>query len=369
MPCDSATAATHVAIAYKTHVAIAYKKSRMLIYLLFLLPPLVLAWARPPIKRRITFVAVAYFVALLLFIGLRDRTGPDWTAYIFVYEDINSDMRTRTEPLFKYLNVLSSTLGFYIYGVNFVCALIFLIGIFVYANCTARPWLAIAAVTPYLCFVIGMSGIRQAAAIGVGYIALANWSRLSIIVKLLFIAIAMGFHTSAVILIVLVIFDDLKHLWLKLIFFGLFFAYILNSDWATDAIEIYHSRYLTQNIISFGAAQHVALSAFPAALYFIFNKRIASVGWNTSVVAIGAIGSIVALPLTAISSTGVDRLALYFSYIQMWIYPALTEALKEDEYVVLFGVTIIILSVFFVYFTFGLTISGYVPYHSLLVDQ
>src|SRR5271165_4715088 len=98
MPCDSATAATHVAIAYKTHVAIAYKKSRMLIYLLFLLPPLVLAWARPPIKRRITFVAVAYFVALLLFIGLRDRTGPDWTGYINIYEVVNSNLEVvRTE--------------------------------------------------------------------------------------------------------------------------------------------------------------------------------------------------------------------------------------------------------------------------------
>jgi EpsG family len=341
----------------------------MLIYLLFLLPPLVLAWARPPIKRRITFVAVAYFVALLLFIGLRDRTGPDWTGYIHYYEGINSELQTTTEPLFNYLNILSDRLGFYIYGVNFVCALIFLIGIFAYANCTARPWLAIAAVTPYLCFVVGMSGIRQAAAIGVGYIALANWSRLSVIVKLLFIVIAMGFHTSAVILIVLVIFDDRKRLALKLIFSGLFLAYFLRSNWAADAIDTYNSRYLKENVISFGAAQHVTLSAFPAALYFIFNKRIANAGWNNSLVTLGAIGSIVALPLTAISSTGVDRLVLYFSYIQMWIYPALFEALKEDGALVLSGATVIILLVFFVYFTFGLTISGYIPYHSLLVDQ
>ena len=166
--------------------------------------------------------------------GLRDRTGPDWDAYIYIYENINSDFGAKTEPLFNYLNVISGTLGFYVYGVNFVCALIFLIGIFAYANCTARPWLAIAAVTPYLCFVVGMSGIRQAAAIGVSYIALANWSRLSIIVKLLFVAIAMGFHTSAVILIVLVVLDDPRYLWFKLVCSGLFLAIFLNSNWATD---------------------------------------------------------------------------------------------------------------------------------------
>jgi hypothetical protein len=350
-------------------VAIAFKKRRMLIYLAFLLPPLGLAWTLPPIKRRITFEAVAYFVALLLFIGLRDRTGPDWDAYTYMYERINSDFVVKTEPLFNYLNVLSGTLGFYIYGVNFVCALIFLIGIFAYANRTARPWLAISAVTPYLCFVVGMSGIRQAAAIGVSYIALAHWSRFSVIVKLLFVVIAMGFHTSAVILIVLLIFDDRKRVWLKLILSGLVLAYFLRSDWAADAIDVYNTRYLKQNVISFGATQHVILSAFPAALYFIFNKRITSAGWNNSLVTLGAIGSIVALPLTAISSTGVDRLALYFSYIQMWIYPALFEALKEDEDVVLFGATVIILLVFFVYFTFGLTISGYVPYHNLLLNN
>src|SRR5208337_4465291 len=161
----------------------------------------------------------------------------------------------RSEPLFTYLNVLSDTLGFYIYGVNFVCTLIFLIGIFSYANCTARPWLAIAAVTPYLCFVIGMSGIRQAAAIGISYIALANWSRLSTIVKLLFIAIAMGFHASAVFLVVLVLFDDRKRLWLKVILSGLFIAYLVMYGIETDSIEQYNDRYLTTNTISFGAAQ------------------------------------------------------------------------------------------------------------------
>ena len=315
----------------------------MLIYLLFLLPPLVLAWARPPLKRHVAFSTIAYFFALLLFIGLRDRTGPDWVSYINIYEIANSHLAAlRAEPLFTYLNVLSYTLGFYIYGVNFVCTLIFLTGIFAYANCTARPWLAIAAVTPYLCFVFGMSGIRQAAAIGVSYIALANWSRLSITVQLLFIGIAIGFHTSAIFLVVLVLFDDRNRLWLKLAFSGLFLAYIVHSGLATDAIEEYNTRYLTKNVISFGAAEHVALSAFPATLYFIFRKRIEKAGWNNSLVTIGAIGSIAALPLTAISSTGVDRLALYFSYTQMWIYPALIEAFKENEIVTLFSISVII---------------------------
>jgi hypothetical protein len=342
----------------------------MLVYLLFLLPPVVLAWTRRSLKLHLAFGTIAYFVGLLLFMGLRDRTGPDWTGYINIYEVVNSNLEvTRTEPLFAYLNVLSSTFGFYVYGVNFVCTLIFLLGIFAYANTTARPWLAIAVVMPYLCFVIGMSGIRQAAAIGVLYIALANWSRLSIVAKLLFIGIATGFHTSAIFFIVLVILDDPKRLWLKLVFAGLFTAYLIESGFTMDAIEDYNYRYFAKNTISFGATQHVLLSAFPATLYFIASKRIANAGWNNPIVSIGAIGSIIALPLVSISSTGVDRLAIYFSYIQMWIYPALLDALRDYEGELLLGVSAIVLFVFFVYFTFGFTSFGYIPYHSLLLSD
>ena len=74
-------------------------------------------------------------------------------------------------------------LGFGLQGVVFVCALVFLIGIFAYAAQTASAWIALAAVTPYLIFVIGMSGIRQAAAMGIIYCLLARWTKFSFIMK------------------------------------------------------------------------------------------------------------------------------------------------------------------------------------------
>ena len=79
--------------------------------------------------------------------------------------------------------------------------------------------------------------------------------------------------------------------------------------------------------------------------------------------------SIVAFPLTLISSTAVDRLALYFSYIQMWIYPALIEAFGDHEVILLVCTSGIILFVFFVYFTFGFTVSEYLDYNNLLFEQ
>ena len=112
------------------------------------------------------------------------------------------------EILFTELNRISDFLGFYVYGVTFVCTLLFLTGVFAFALTTPQPWLALAMVLPYLGFVIGMSGIRQAAAIGICYIALARWEKLSLAVKLGALAVAAGFHNSAVLLLPLILFFE-----------------------------------------------------------------------------------------------------------------------------------------------------------------
>jgi hypothetical protein len=136
-----------------------------------------------------------------------------------------------------------------------------------------------------------------------------------------------------------------------------------------DAIDQYNNRYVTHDVMSFGAAEHVVLNAFPAALYLIFRKRIKKVGLYNSPVTVGAIGSIVSLSLIGISSTAIDRLVLYFSYIQMWIYPALIEALSDHEDVLLFGISAVVLVVFFVYFTLGFTVYAYTDYRNVLFEQ
>ena len=341
----------------------------MWIYLFVLLVPLTAAWAAPR-RGRITMSMLMYFLMLLSFIGLRDEVGPDWTGYVNILNvSVSSIDSLRSEQLFAYLNIVSENLGFDIYGVVFVAAFLFLAGVFAYASQTARPWLAIAVVLPYLGFVMAMSSLRQTAAIGIGYCALAYWRRLSLISRGALILLAMGFHMSAAFFFLFALLEGGARLWLKLAgVVALTAALLMKGAGDDDQLrQTYSARYLESTAQgSSGAYAHVALNTLPAILYLWRRKQIAAAGWDNPLVTIGAIGAIAAFPLVSVSSTGVDRLALYFSYIQMWIYPALVATFEQRKTMYLSAISFLTLLVFLVYFTLGTHAYSYLPYKNVL---
>ena len=158
----------------------------MLIYFLLLLVPLLASFAYPPDGKGVSVVFWLFFLVLLGFTGLRDEIGPDWISYQYIFWDVATvnleDIAMFSEPGFFLLNYFSDYMEWEIYGVMFICALIFLFGVFSYATTTANPWMAIAVVTPYLVYIISMSGIRQSAAIGFGYLMLSKWRDLPIVI-------------------------------------------------------------------------------------------------------------------------------------------------------------------------------------------
>src|SRR6478735_8755093 len=132
----------------------------MLVYFAVLTIPLLLSWNPLSINRGMSIGLVAYFLVLLVFVGLRYEVGPDWAQYgnIYLnwqYIDLAAGASVR-EPGFFILNKFSDVLGFGFQGVVFVCAFIFLLGMFAYAGQTANAWIAVVVITPYLIFVISM---------------------------------------------------------------------------------------------------------------------------------------------------------------------------------------------------------------------
>jgi len=344
----------------------------MLIYLFFLAIPLVTSLFYSPSKQKGGWMLWLFFIPLFVFTGLRNKIGPDWIGYSLIYDSTLytdfSDISITSEPGFFLVNKLSEAMGWELYGVMAICAFIFIYGIFSYALKTPNPWMAVAVVTPYLVFVISMSGIRQAAAIGFGYFMLSHDKEYLIYTKLLIIALAMSFHTSAAIFLLFLIFDGKDKKGLRLlgvIGVGIFLAMSLNDTGTTNR---YQREYIEINIVSGGALFHVLLSAFPAALYLLLRKKIVlAVGANPTV-DMASYMVLAALPLLLISSTGVDRLTLYFSFIQMWIYPALIKTYKGSYNVVKFSIFVLILFVFFVFFMFGTHAYTYLPYNNILFD-
>lgn len=344
----------------------------MLIYFFMLLVPITMALTHPVRQQKSYTVFWLYFIVLLVFCGFRFEVGADWGGYKNIY-DINRYMGfngalINSEPGFFLLNKVSDSLGFGFSGVVFVGSLIFLYGCFSYAKKTPNPWLAVATVMPYLIFIISLSGIRQACAIGLGFYLFAHWERSSLMEKVAVIALAMSFHNSAGALLLFVIFGMKSSALLRIslaVAVAAFVAYSLNK---TDSFEKYKSVYVEANLISGGAFFHVLLIAFPSALYLLFRKKLAKAGLADTNVFLASILTLGAMPLLAVSSTGVDRLTLYFSFVQMWVYPTLLRAGVASRTTIKFGWVVLVIAIFFVYFLYGTHVSAYLPYKNILFD-
>lgn len=343
----------------------------MWVYLLVFLIPLLASFQMPG-KRRSLVGLAAFYIFLWVFTGLRFEVGPDWTGYGYIFQAAEAakwaDVVNDREPGFFLINRLAAVLGWGLPGVNAICAAIFLFGVFRYAARTANPWLATAAVVPYLVFIVSMSGIRQSAAMGLAFLALSNWHGSRLAWKLALIFAAASIHNSALVFLVFVIWDGGRYPVLRALLGGglmlLSFRYLGQSG----AAETYASRYFEQNIESSGAIFHVGLSALPAAMYLFFRRQIRAQGGENMLVQRAAILALVLVPMVFVSSTGASRLSLYFSFVQMWAFPAFVLAHGRRWPLANAMCAYYFLAIFLVYFMLGSHIGAYLPYRTLLLE-
>ena len=342
----------------------------MAIYAFLLIMGLAPAWLGVATPRKWTVGLVLYLVVLQLFLGLRFQIGVDWRAYEGIFESYSyyrlDEALTFTEPGYFVINRLCDALGLGFQGVVFFCALIFLWGCFSFARTTSDPWMAVAVVLPYLVFVVGGSGIRQSTAIGVGFYLVAHNRDFSLLARLALIALAASFHSSAVLLLTFVIVPMRAGILVRGALLAVLAVVIVTVAADSTAAERYNSVYLTKNVISDGALYHVLLVAVPAAVYLIVRQRIRAKIPEEPSVHLATYLAVLAVPMISVSSTGVDRMTLYLSFVQMWVYPALTEAQLVPRSISLTLVTLITFATFLVYFIFGAHAHAYVPYHNFL---
>lgn len=344
----------------------------MLVYLAVFLIPVLCSFLRPRPGLRRDAGLFAYFLLLVVFTGLRDHVGADWSGYQNIY-NIDSaaslgDVLADREFGFGLINKLSQLFGAGLYGVNLICAVIFLSGVFLYARKTANAWLAIAAVTPFLIFIISMSGIRQSAAIGVGMIMFSRWNRSSLLSKLAMIALATSIHNSSIFLLVFVLIQFDRYLWLRLIAAMLIALLALRGVMDTEAFARYSQVYVERDLQSGGAVFHVLLSAFPAMLYLLLRRRLSAHGGRNALVNAGVWGILLMMPLILVSSTGMSRLSLYLSFLQMWIYPAIVALPGRRRLPKTLLFAALFVTIFLVYFLLGTFVYAYLPYRNVLFD-
>lgn len=341
----------------------------MFVYLLFLLFPLAFALRAPRFRLRDKGFA-AFCVLLVFFIGLRHEIGPDWLGYSYILERSQSldwsAVWNQGEPLFFLLNKASDAFGWGQHGVNAVCAAIFMYGVFRYARTTVNAWLALAAVMPFLVFIIAMSGIRQGVAIGILFVAAASWPTSVVWKKVTLILLAMGFHTSALFMMIFVVWDTGRYQWVRIAIGGVIGFIALQYMGDSGATEVYSKRYFEDNVQSGGALYHVMLCAIPGAIYLAFRRKWDAHGVANGLVSRASVLSIALLPMVFISSTGTSRVSLYLSFVQMWVFPAFVKAHGNRWPGATLVCGVYFLAIFVVYFTQGTHVDAYLPYRNLL---
>lgn len=273
-------------------------------------------------------------VALALSIGLRHEVGGDWINYRNNLEELKGlpffEVVAKGDPAFAILSWLAGFWGGD-YLVNTLSAVPFTIGLLVFCRAQPQPWLALAVAIPYLVIVVAMGYTRQGVAIGfalLGIVALneGRWRTF-----LMWIAIAALFHKSAVILMPLALFSGTQNRWLMVLGVavagGLAFVLLLQ-----EAIEKLFINYVDAEMESTGAAIRVAMNTLPAALFLAFRSKFQLAPAQQRFWTWMALSALLFVPALVFSpsSTAVDRVALYWIPIQLFVWSRLPLALSPS---------------------------------------
>lgn len=312
----------------------------------------------------------AVFVLLVLMVGLRHQVGGDWVSYLehitaASYETLLDAMR-ENDPAYGLLNWLAARSGFGPYFVNTVCAAIFSGGLVVFCRAQPRPWLALVVAMPYLVTVVAMGYTRQGTAIGLAMLAMASLSQRKLMRFVVFVVLAATFHKSAVILMPLAVLAGTRRKLWTAFWVGLstvlFYGLLLQ-----DSVDALNVNYVGAQYDSSGAAIRVAMNAVPAALFLWFRRRFVMsqadrTFWSwMSLGALAFVGLLVASP----SSTAVDRVALYWIPLQLFVLSRLPDALgkkNSSRAILVRGVVAYSGTVLFVWLVFAANAFAWLPY-------
>ncbi len=279
------------------------------------------------------------FVVLVLLIGLRHDVGGDWESYLGHIEFAKGTSlqeiwaRGNDDIAYGALNWVAANMELGgLYFSDTISAAFFSWGLIVFCRAQPRPWLALTVAIPYLVIVVAMGYTRQGVAIGLVMLGLVSLSERKIFRFLIFVTLAGTFHKTAIVLMPLAVLAGSRNrmlsVFLVLIFTSVFYVLLLQ-----DAVSGFQKNYIQAQYESSGAAIRVAMNAVPALLFLMFRRRFEMSNedrafWTwMSLGALAFIGILIASP----SSTAVDRMALYWIPLQLFVLSRLPNALGRPD--------------------------------------
>ncbi len=278
------------------------------------------------VRARLYWPVLAF---LFVFAAFRYQVGCDWSGYFYQYDAADYAagqlIADFNEPVWWLILRWVKEQGLYYPVVNVISAGVFFGGVHVLARRQPDPLAFLVLLFPILIINMPMSGIRQGAAIGVMCLAFAAFIDRRPLRFALMVLLAAGFHTSALVFILLAPLSTGRYTRNRLIMAGLLalpgllvLAGGYNAEQAT-------ARYIGGGIDAFGAIFRVGAIFLTGGYFYVFLRR----KWEQvypqelPLVSIGALGMGVAMALLVLSSVIADRFAYYLIPIQAMIFARL----------------------------------------------
>ena len=308
-------------------------------------------------------------IVFTLLIGFRYQIGVDWEAYLTMYyaalDQPFSQAIVTTDPGYAFLNWVSGLFGGQIYLVNLICGAVIMTGIISFSRRQPNPWLAFVVSVPYMIIAVSMGYSRQGVSLGFELLALVAIVDGRLWRFFLFVLIGALFHKTAVILLPFGFISIANHnrLWERLLVAGI--GIWVGLMLVTEYYDSMMLSYVEAQMQSSGAQVRVVMNALPAVLLLLFRKKLMPDDQDERrfwiLLSFIAIASV---PLVGFASTAVDRIALYFMPLQLYVFARLHRLFDNrllKSFVVL-GVVIVYGLVLWTWLTYGNYTHAWVPY-------
>lgn len=342
--------------------------------------PYIVVWAvpaaasfvflRPRTPIAIWPIASAVLVLVLtLYIGLRYQVGGDWKPYNLQLSEAAgmslSRVLTSRDPIYYFLNWISSKLGLGIYGVNIVCGFIFSIGMVAFCRAQIYPWLTATAASPFLLFAVPLGYTRQSVSLGLFMLAIVAATQARKFSPYLLLIVSVAFHRSAVLLLPILATVTARHIYVRTVILTVLAG--AAGIIALTEFDRVSQMYFEGDLVSRGAQMRLGMNALAAGFFLVLYKRMQFSRFERhlwmlmSLLAVAMFAAV----LVFSGSTFLDRLGVYFLPMQVAVLARLPAAFKEKR-ILTATVALYSLAVLIIWLIYSDYSPWMVPYQNIM---
>lgn len=332
---------------------------------------LALFCSNPDLNKKYPF-RIFTFSILLLFLALRYGYGNDYFGYYAIHTLINSGSTAwgSSNILFRLMNLSTSNYDLFIA----IISCIYIIGISFLIEKNMKKnlyWISICVllINPYL-FLIHLSGLRQTLAIVFLIFAVHFGTKRKPIIYVLFIFIAMGFHSSAVILFPLYFILNDKKFRKKEMFLSFIIIVLLLFSPLFDLMANEFFEYLPQyrHYYEMGIQNSIRSTVISSCFYLFIVLNINKLDGKELIYGkLSLIGTMISI--LAIKVSMISRIGMYFDIFLVLTIPHILDKYtsKSKKYIFLMIIISLYLLRYVSFFTTPLW-ESYFKYRTILTN-